>query len=83
MDGTNEGCDMEECGLPIRPRGKPGRKRHNPPTHRRCVCITDEQCKLLRMWGRGDTSAGLRWLIDVAKLLVYKATPLELLPPHS
>jgi hypothetical protein len=42
-----------------------GRKPHNPPLKKRCVCVTDAQAKLLRMYGRGDLSAGLRWLVDV------------------
>jgi hypothetical protein len=41
----------------------------------RCVYLTDEQVKLLRMWGRGDVSAGLRWLIDQSKLLIRKPLP--------
>lgn len=52
---------------------KRGRKRNNPPTKARCVHLTDEQVKLLRMWGRGDVSAGLRWLIDSAKSMVSKS----------
>ena len=53
-------------------RAKAGRKRNDPPTKPHCVCITDEQARLLRMWGRGDVSAGLRWLIDTAKKLIVK-----------
>lgn len=53
---------------------KAGRKRNNPPTKARCVYLTDAQVKLLRMWGRGDVSAGLRWLIDVAAKFVSKPT---------
>ena len=51
------------------------RPRNNPPTKRRCVNLTDEQCKLLRMWGKGDMSAGLRWLIDAAAHLIVRAEP--------
>jgi hypothetical protein len=60
-------------------RAKGGRPRNNPPTKLRGVYITDEQAKLLRMWGRGDASAGLRWLIDSAALLIRKMPkqPLE------
>lgn len=50
-----------------------GRKRNNPPTHAHCVYLTVEQAKLVRMWGRGDLSAGLRWLISAAKPLVRRA----------
>ncbi len=53
----------------------PGRPRHVPPVKRHCVMLTEEQVKLLRMWGRGDVSAGVRWVIDVAKLLVQKPPP--------
>jgi hypothetical protein len=49
-----------------------GRKRADPPVKARCVNLTDEQVRLLRAWGRGDVSAGLRWLIDVAALFVRK-----------
>lgn len=49
-----------------------GRKRNNPPCKVRCVYITEAHVKLLRMWGRGDVSAGLRWLIENASLLVRK-----------
>lgn len=49
-----------------------GRKKHVPPLKNRMVMLTDEQCRLLRMWGRGSVSAGLRWLIDQAKDVVYK-----------
>lgn len=53
-------------------RNKGGRKRNNPPCKARCIYLTDEQVKLLRMWGRGDVSAGLRWLVDTAKTLVIR-----------
>lgn len=51
---------------------KAGRKRHDPPLRRHCVTMTDEQAQLLRTWGRGDLSAGLRWLIEAAALLVRR-----------
>lgn len=54
------------------------RRRNYPPTKARCVYLTDEQVKLLRMYGRGDVSAGLRWLIDAAAPMVVKP-----LPPHN
>ncbi len=57
-----------------------GRKPHVPPLKERYVRLTDEQCALLRKWGRGDLSAGLRWLIEQAKHLVGKPEPG---PPHS
>ncbi len=50
-----------------------GRKKNDPPTKQRCVHLTDEQCLLLRRWGRGDLSAGLRWLIEAAAPLIHRA----------
>ncbi len=40
---------------------------------RRCVMLTDDQVKLLRKWGKGDVSAGLRWLINQASTMVYSS----------
>jgi hypothetical protein len=50
-----------------------GRKRHIPPLKKTCVTLTEEQTKLLRMWGKGDLSAGLRWLIRVTAPMIYRA----------
>jgi hypothetical protein len=50
-----------------------GRKRHVPPLKKRCVAMTDKQARLLRMWGKGDLSAGLRWLIDRAATMIQHA----------
>lgn len=36
----------------------------------RCVYLTDRQALLLRKWGRGGLTAGLRWLIGCAERLV-------------
>ncbi len=52
--------------------GRRGPKQSDPPAKRRCVHLTDAQCKLLRMWGRGCMSAGLRWLIDTAAPMIGK-----------
>ena len=49
-----------------------GRKAHIPPLKKKRVNLTDEQVKLLMKWGRGDLSAGLRWVIDQSKWLVRK-----------
>lgn len=49
-----------------------GRPRSDPPTVSQSMRLTIEQIRLLRQWGRGDASAGLRWLIDQAKHLVRK-----------
>lgn len=54
------------------PKRKRGRKKHIPPLVRRHLRVTDEQIKLLRMWGRGDASVGLRWLIEQAKHVVRR-----------
>ncbi len=61
-------------------RGKKtgGRVKSNPPLKKICVNLTEEQCALLRKWGRGDLSAGLRWAIEQSKWLVRKPDP-----PHS
>ena len=61
-------------------RRKPGRKPHVPPLKKRNLTLTDDQCKLLRMWGHGDMSAGLRWLIEAAAHLVRRVEPR---PPRS
>lgn len=53
-------------------RAGPGRPRNDPPTKPRKFHLTDEQIKLLRLWGRGDASAGLRWLIDTAKHMIVR-----------
>ena len=60
-------------------RAGTGRKRLNPPAKARCVYLTDEQTKLLRMWGHGDVSAGLRWLIKAAAPLIHRV---ESTPPE-
>ena len=49
-----------------------GRKKEVTPTKRRCVKLSDEHMRLLRMWGRGNASAGLRWIIEVSKLVVRR-----------
>lgn len=49
-----------------------GRKRHDPPLKTTCISITEQQARLLRMWGRGDASAGLRWLIDTAAPMIRR-----------
>ncbi len=51
---------------------KMGRKAIDPPVKQRCVRLSDAQVKLLRMWGRGDLSAGLRWLIETAAPMICK-----------
>lgn len=51
---------------------KRGRPRHIPPLKKILVSLTEEQAALVRKWGRGDLSAGMRWLIDNAKELIVK-----------
>ena len=50
-----------------------GRKPHVPPLKPYWVNLTDEQARLLRAWGHGDLTAGLRWLIDIAAPLIHRA----------
>jgi hypothetical protein len=55
-----------------RPRGEPS-----------MICtfyLTKSQIDLLKKWGGGNASAGLRWLIDQASKMIH--LPDET-PPHS
>lgn len=58
---------------------KPGRggKRPGAGAKRKhesySVKITPRHAELLKKWGGGDLSAGLRWLVDVASPLVGPA----------
>lgn len=56
--------------MEIRKRGH--RKKHMPPLKKTHVSITEDQAKLLRAWGKGDLSAGLRWLICAATPFITK-----------
>lgn len=49
-----------------------GRKRAADVLVTYNVHITCAQAELLKKWGGGDVSAGLRWLIDAAELWVRK-----------
>lgn len=53
------------------------RRKHVPPLKKRLVSLTDDQAALLRKWGRGDLSAGLRWLIDAAAPLIFKKIEID------
>ena len=58
-------------------RGQPnpnaGRKPlYNVPLRQLKVYLTDEQIKLLRRYGRGNVSGGLRWLIEQSEGLIRK-----------
>ena len=58
-----------------------GRPRHNPPLIPSRLHLTEDQRKLLRVIGRGDMSAGARWLIKRAGRYIlrdgYDVTPLD------
>ena len=58
-----------------------GRKRHVPPLKEYHIGLTEEQAKLVRMWGRGDLSAGLRWVISTSALMIRHKDELD--SPHS
>ena len=60
-----------------------GRPRSNPPTIGQNVRITSHHAKLLRMWGKGDVSAGLRWLIDAVAPMIHRPDPTQPQPPPS
>ena len=67
-----------------------GRKKATDPLATYHVDITPAQASLLKGWGGGDISAGLRWLIDAASILVRKPTRKKLectvlhdLPPKT
>lgn len=45
-----------------------GRKRTKVPLVTYRVHIRMDQADLLALWGDGDVSAGLRWLVDAAKV---------------
>ena len=49
-----------------------GRKKKLDPIVTYSVDITIEQAELLKRWGGGDVSAGLRWLIEAANVFVHK-----------
>jgi hypothetical protein len=49
-----------------------GRPRHDPPLRAVHVRLTEEQLKLLRAWGHGDVSAGMRWVVDTVSLLLVR-----------
>lgn len=49
-----------------------GRKKVGRRTY--AVRLTDRQAALLCLWGGGDMSAGLRWLIDGAAPLIGPST---------
>lgn len=53
-------------------RAGAGHRHHVPPLKNTHVRLTEEQRRLLRMWGRGDLAAGLRWLIDTVAPMVHR-----------
>lgn len=52
-----------------------GRKRRGDPIVPYTVRISGEQADMLKRWGGGDLSAGLRWLVEAAALFVRRAGP--------
>jgi hypothetical protein len=48
-----------------------GRKKKADPIVTYSVDITTEQAEFLRIWGDGDISAGLRWLIEASALFIH------------
>lgn len=67
------------AGTPGARRSRAGRKY--APARRRCLCLDDSHMKLLRAWGRGNASAGLRWLIDTAAPLIVRRRDVYSIPP--
>lgn len=49
-----------------------GRKPSGDGVATYSVRMTKSQVELLKEWGGGDVSAGLRWLVTVAELLVHR-----------
>ena len=49
-----------------------GRKRKHDPVVTYSVHITAAHASLLKEWGGGNISAGLRWLVDAASILIHK-----------
>ena len=56
-------------------RAGAGRKKLESPMATYSVRITHAQAALLKAWGGGDLSAGLRWLVDAAEILVARTRP--------
>lgn len=51
-------------------RAGSGRKKRSDPIATYSINITIEQAKVLKDWGNGDMSAGMRWLIEASILFV-------------
>lgn len=49
-----------------------GRKKSTDPIVTYSVDITHSHAELLKKWGGGDVSAGLRWLVDTVKIFINK-----------
>jgi hypothetical protein len=54
-----------------------GRPKHPEILLTCSVKLTPAHMKLLRLWGGGNASAGLRWLIDAAKPLICQVETQE------
>lgn len=63
-----------------RPRSGP-KPKHGSATAIYSVRLSPEQVALLRTWGGGDLSAGLRWVIDMAEARVRRVEYTSQPPP--
>lgn len=54
-------------------RAGAGRKPHPEPLLVYTVKMTTAHAALLKKWGGGNASAGIRWLIDAANVLIKEA----------
>lgn len=52
-----------------------GRKKSDNSEQSYSVRLRPSQIKLLKKWGGGDVSIGLRWLIDTAAQFIQKWQP--------
>jgi hypothetical protein len=53
-------------------RAGAGRKRISDPLSTYALRVSARQAALLKLWGGGDASAGLRWLVDAVEHLVVR-----------
>jgi hypothetical protein len=49
-----------------------GKKKSTDPIVTYSVKISHSHAELLREWGGGDISAGLRWLVNISSAVVRK-----------
>lgn len=61
-----------------------GRKPlYDTPLIEMTILVTDEHAKLLRRYGRGNLSAGIRWLIEASAPLIRKVGEDEIEALHN